>query len=98
MKVLKKGKPQKGWAKNYKCTGKGNKGGGCGALLRVEEDDLFLTFSHAGNETTTYIGFKCCDCGVLTDIWNDESGDDCPISNQSMERLTKKEKTGNEDW
>ncbi len=70
MKVLKKGRPQKGWSKTLTCTGKGNKGGGCGANLLVEQDDIFRTFSHCRDETTTYYTFKCPDCGVLTDIAN----------------------------
>ena len=68
MKVLEKGRPQKGWAKEYECTGKGNKGGGCGAKLLVEQGDLFHTYSHARDETDTYTTFKCSECGVLTDI------------------------------
>lgn len=68
MKVLKEGSPQKGWAKRFKCTGGGNGNGGCGAVLLVEFGDLFTTESHARDETTTYVTFKCSSCGVLTDI------------------------------
>jgi len=68
MRVLKKGRPQKGWATETKCTGKGNGNGGCGALLLVEQGDLFHTESHARDETTVYTTFRCCACGVLTDI------------------------------
>ncbi len=98
MKVLKKGRPQKGWTKEYKCTGKGNKGGGCGALLQVEEDDLFLTQSHARDEITEYISFRCCECGVITDIWNADSTEDCPVPDLVYEKARNREKTGNEDW
>ena len=45
MKVLKKGKPQKGWAKEYFCSGHGNGNGGCSAHLLVEQDDVFVTKS-----------------------------------------------------
>jgi hypothetical protein len=68
MKVLKKGRSQKGWSTKAKCTGSGNGDGGCGAELLVEEDDLFRTESHARDETTTYVTFTCADCGILTDL------------------------------
>jgi len=68
MKVIKKGRPQKGWAKEFKCTGKGNEGGGCGATLLVEQTDLFQTASHSRDETDYYVTFECCECGVLTDV------------------------------
>lgn len=68
MKVLEKGRPQKGWATEKVCTGEGNGGVGCGAKLLVEQEDLFKTHSHVRDETTTYITFKCPECGVLTDI------------------------------
>lgn len=68
MKVLKKGTPQKGWAKEFTCTGSGNGGGGCKAKLLVEQDDVFRTYSHCRDETDTYNTFKCSECGVLTDI------------------------------
>lgn len=69
MKVLKEGRPQEGWAIEIECTGAGNKEGGCGALLLVERDDVFVTRSHARDETTTYNTFRCGACGVWTDIY-----------------------------
>lgn len=68
MKVLKAGRDQSSWAKEFHCTGHGNKDGGCGALLLVERADLFLTFSSARDETETYVTFQCSQCHVLTDI------------------------------
>ncbi len=68
MKTLKKGRKQKGWTKECKCTGKGNGDGGCGATLLVEKGDLFRTESHARDETESYTTFWCKECGVLTDI------------------------------
>ena len=68
MKVLKPGRKQKGWSKEAVCTGTGNGDGGCGAKLLVEQADLFKTTSQARDETTTYVTFKCCECGVLTDL------------------------------
>lgn len=68
MKVVKKGRGTKGWAKEYECTGKGNGEGGCGALLMVEQDDVFVTSTNTRDETTTHYTFRCCECGVWTDI------------------------------
>ncbi len=69
MKVIKKGNSQKGWAHKYICSGYGNKGGGCGAKLLVEWDDLFITRSCAiDGFTDCNVTFQCCECGMLTDI------------------------------
>lgn len=68
MKIIKPGRPQKGWAKEYECTGKGNTDGGCGARLLVEQGDLFKTMRNARDETDYFATFKCAACGVLTDI------------------------------
>ena len=69
MKIIKKGRKQKGWAKKYKCTGNGNDEGGCGAILLVEECDLFQTYrSSMGRDEDWYVTFECLQCGVKTDI------------------------------
>jgi hypothetical protein len=69
MKVLKPGRPQKGWSKESLCTGAGNGDGGCGALLLVEQADLFITTSsHYDGSNDEFVTFKCGECGVLTDI------------------------------
>lgn len=68
MKVIKQGRPQKGWAKKFTCTGKGNGGGGCAAVLLVEQADLYQTCSSALGEVETYVTFTCASCGVETDI------------------------------
>lgn len=68
MKVIEKGRPQIGWAKDYTCTGDGNNGGGCGAKLLVEFGDLFRTYHSSCGERETCLSFKCSECGVLTDI------------------------------
>jgi predicted RNA-binding Zn-ribbon protein involved in translation (DUF1610 family) len=68
MKVIEKGRPQKGWAREFWCTGAGNGDGGCGALLLVELGDLFQTTSCHMGEVDYFVTFKCPDCGVLTDI------------------------------
>ena len=68
MQVIQEGRKQQGWAKEYECTGRGNGGGGCGAILRVEEADLFATTSSIRDEIEYCVTFRCCSCGVLTDI------------------------------
>ena len=69
MKVLKSGTGQKGWSLKTKCTGAGNGNGGCGAVLLVEEGDLYFTHSsHYDGSNETYITFKCPECGVETDV------------------------------
>jgi hypothetical protein len=71
MKVIRKGRPQKGWAKEFTCTGSGNGDGGCDAHLLVEQGDLFRTSSsHYDGTTDHYVTFKCPECGVLTDVEN----------------------------
>lgn len=69
MKVLEKGREQKGWSKEYHCSGGGNGLGGCNAKLLVEEGDLFKTSSsdYTGH-TDHYTTFQCSECQVLTDI------------------------------
>ncbi len=69
MKVLEKGRPQRGWAKEFTCTGRGNGGGGCGAKLLVEFPDLYHTHHYDyGGGHDVYVTFRCADCGVETDI------------------------------
>ena len=68
MKVIKKGRHQKGWSFQTVCTGNGNDGGGCEAVLLVEEADIYRTESHARDETTAYATFQCPECDVLTDL------------------------------
>jgi len=68
MKIIKPGRAQNGWAKECECTGAGNGNGGCGAILLVEERDLYKTYHHCKDETDTFITFKCSACGVETDI------------------------------
>jgi hypothetical protein len=74
MKVIKKGRAQKGWAKEKTCTGDGNGDGGCGAVLLVEESDLGRTQSgHYDGSIDYYVTFVCPECGVWTDV-NDYRG------------------------
>ena len=80
MKIIKPGREQKGWSGEFKCTGNGNGGGGCGAVLLVEYADLYYTESHCRDETNSYITFKCCACGVETDLTTKEE----PHTNQEI--------------
>jgi hypothetical protein len=69
MRVIKKGRTQKGWASEFECTGKGNGNGGCGAILLVEQDDLYRTHSHHYDGSSShYTTFRCSECGVETDV------------------------------
>jgi hypothetical protein len=71
MQIVKEGRKQTGWAKHFECSGKGNKGGGCGATLLVEQGDLFKTFvgaNYGGDTPEPVATFKCAACGVLTDL------------------------------
>lgn len=68
METIKPGTKQARWTTTVTCSGNGNRGGGCGAELRVSQGDLFTTESHARDETTRYVTTKCQECGVLTDL------------------------------
>jgi predicted RNA-binding Zn-ribbon protein involved in translation (DUF1610 family) len=69
MKVLSKGRKQKGYSSKRICTGNGNGGGGCGAKLLVEQADLYLTSnSDMKGDTDHFVTFVCPECGVETDI------------------------------
>lgn len=70
MKIIKEGRKQKGWAKEFKCTGSGNGEGGCEATLLVEQGDIYMTYSFCMGEKDSYYTFKCAACGVQTDIKN----------------------------
>lgn len=66
MEVIRKGV---GWSKKVKCTGYGNGGGGCGAVLRIEEGDIYETTNYerdGGREFCRTI--ECPQCGKETDI------------------------------
>lgn len=87
MKVLKKGRQQKGWASQQICTGNGNGGGGCGAKLLVEQGDLYKTASgHYDGSTDHFVTFSCSECGVMTDLKNyPGSWDELPTKTQYFE-------------
>lgn len=68
MKVIKPGRSQTGYSIEQTCTGRGNGGGGCSAVLLVEAADLYMTQVHCRDETDSFVTFKCAACGVLTDV------------------------------
>ncbi len=68
MKIIEPGREQRGWSMEMRCTGQGNGGGGCDALLLVERTDVYRTERHALDETTYCNTFKCVSCGVETDM------------------------------
>lgn len=69
MKVLKRGRQQKGWAITCHCTGEGNGGGGCGAQLLVEQGDVYMTGrSYFDGSSDTFATFTCQECGCETDV------------------------------
>lgn len=68
MRVLKPGREQKGWATEIACSGEGNGGGGCNALLLVEQGDVFVTARSLRDEMDTFNTFRCPCCNVWTDI------------------------------
>jgi hypothetical protein len=71
MKVIQKGREQKGWSTEATCTGVGNGGGGCGAVLFVEQPDMYKTYRHSyDGDKETFVTFECIECGIETDIPN----------------------------
>lgn len=69
MKVIQSGDQRgKGWKRQYICSGKGNDCEGCGAVLLVEQSDLFHTTSGARDEVEYHATFCCPECGAYTDI------------------------------
>ncbi len=66
--VVKPGRVQAGWSKEYKCTGAGNGDGGCGAIILVSGYDIYETSSSCMGESEKYATFCCPACGMETDI------------------------------
>jgi hypothetical protein len=71
MKVLKPGRPQTEYSVEQTCTGDGNGGGGCGAVLLVEYPDMRYLPGVPGDtwgSRDPAVMFRCCSCGVVTDM------------------------------
>ncbi len=70
MEVIKEGP---GWSIEVTCTGDGNYHDGCGSRLKLVKSDLYETERcdyDGGHEQ--YVSFKCCVCGVQTDLNEEE--------------------------
>jgi hypothetical protein len=107
MKVIKKGRPQKGWAAQFTCTGESDTGGGCGAVLLVEQDDIYTFMtggSYCENADETNYAFTCSECGVETVVKSNRHGwkkpKDWPnlpthldfVTRETWEKRTRKQK------
>lgn len=70
METVKKGRKQGGWAKKFRCSGDGNEGGGCRAVLLVSQTDLYQTRRQCYGDTSPecFVTFCCPECGVETDV------------------------------
>lgn len=71
MKVLEPGKFGENWTIQHRCTGWGNGGGGCEALLEIEKSDLRYFRGVPGDSWGSRdpaVTFKCPCCSTLTDL------------------------------
>lgn len=92
MEVLEEGKK---WSINYRCNGIGFPGGGCGALLKIEAEDIYAIIKNIDEETDEFMysksdycyTFKCPCCNIETEICEKE----LPINvkRQALSRLQK---------
>lgn len=68
MKVLREGRS---WIIEHDCTGWGNGGKGCGALLGISREDLYYYNGVPGDSWGSKdpaVMFKCPCCGQVTDL------------------------------
>jgi len=76
MKILKEGTKPEEWKLEIKCTGFGNSGGGCGAILEVVISDLVyyagVSGDSWGSRDSAY-SIKCISCGTCTDLKSEET-------------------------
>jgi predicted RNA-binding Zn-ribbon protein involved in translation (DUF1610 family) len=70
MLVIEKAKKPTVWTADVICKGVPDVCDGCGATLRIEEDDLFrIRVGRAGFERFV-AQFQCPECGARTDFYN----------------------------
>ena len=69
MKVIREGKA---WVLQHECTGFGNEGKGCGALLEMERSDLRYFAGGGYMDRDPAVVFKCPCCKQTTDLGFDE--------------------------
>lgn len=65
MKVL---RPGRNYLLEHECTGWGNTGKGCGALLAVDRSDLRYYAGGGYMDHDPAVSFKCICCGQVTDL------------------------------
>ena len=65
MKVI---RPGRDYQLEHECTGWGNGGHGCGALLGISRDDLRYYAGGGYLERDPAVCFKCPCCGTVTDL------------------------------
>lgn len=70
MKVIVPPKNGRSWSIKATCTGFGNEGKGCGAVLEVEREDLryYKGSDSDWGDSEPAVSFKCPCCGTVTDI------------------------------
>ncbi len=90
MKILEPGKNgSTTWTMQHRCTGWGNGGKGCEALLELEYNDLRYFPGTGGEVTWGYrehaVCFKCPCCGKLTDL----GINDWPTGYRTLKKWTK---------
>lgn len=89
MKIIKPGKFGHTWAAEATCTGWGNSGKGCEAVLQVTRSDLRFFPQRPGDSwgsKDAAVSFKCMCCGKLTDLGKN----DWPAGHTELVRWTKK--------
>lgn len=90
MKILKPGKDHV-W--EIECTGKGNSGKGCEALLGVDRED-FRYYSGGGYlDRNPEVVIRCPKCGTTTDV----NRADYPQHHRDLTEWTKAWSLGEED-
>lgn len=66
MRLLREG--TKKWCTDVECSGVGYSGEGCGAKLRLEVEDLFITVHYDDGLAKEFTGFTCPLCGRDSDV------------------------------
>jgi hypothetical protein len=75
MKILEPGRVGETWTMQHRCTGWGNGGNGCNALLEVEKSDLRFFRGVPGDSWGSRdpaVTFKCPCCSTLTDLGSND--------------------------
>ncbi len=89
MKVLREGKS---WILEHECTGWGNGGHGCGALLGIERSDLRYYIGGGYMDRDPAVTFRCPCCGETTDLGTN----DWPRNASDLKKWTEAWRDGRE--